>query len=217
MSGTEIISEATYKSYVALYNQFLDMPRKSLLDNISEEYYYQIQNAYFTTYYAYANVINAMPKTLSSDQKGFLWYFVKQDDGTVMIYSKVTDKPAYVSSSTEGQTIKVNNSTSGSKKWTLEEISTDQSNKGIAIIDPTGTYSWYTNPSSFSTIILKPKSWGASIWNLIKTDQKVITTGIDQIEEEQESDPVFYDLTGRRVSDPQHGIYIQKGKKVVIP
>lgn len=217
LSGTEIISEATYKSYVALYNQFLDMPRKSLLDNISEEYYYQIQNAYFTTYYAYANVINAMPKTLSSDQKGFLWYFVKQDDGTVMIYSKVTDKPAYVSSSTEGQTIKVNNSTSGSKKWTLEEISTDQSNKGIAIIDPTGTYSWYTNPSSFSTIILKPKSWGASIWNLIKTDQKVITTGIDQIEEEQESDPVFYDLTGRRVSDPQHGIYIQKGKKVVIP
>lgn len=133
-----------------------------------------------------------------------------------MVYSKTTNNPAYISSSAEGQTVKVNSSTSGTKKWTLEEISTDQSNKGIAIIESTGEFSWYTNPSAFNTVILKPKTWGASIWNLIKTDEKVVTTDIDQIEAVSENDHVFYDLTGRRVSQPKHGIYIQQGKKVVI-
>ena len=133
-----------------------------------------------------------------------------------MIYNKATDNPAYTISSAEEQAIKVNNSTGGIKKWTLEEISTDQSNKGIAIIEPTGQYSWYTNPDAFNNIILKPKSWGASIWNLIQTDEKVITTNIDQIEAVSEDNTVFYDLTGRRVLHPQHGVYIQQGKKVVI-
>lgn len=201
---------------MALYYKFLEMPRKSLLDGISEEYYYQIQNAHFTTHYAFANGTNVVPKNLVSGQDGFLWYFKKQDDGTVMVYSKTTNNPAYISSSAEGQTVKVNSSTSGTKKWTLEEISTDQSNKGIAIIEPTGEFSWYTNPSAFNTVILKPKTWGASIWNLIKTDEKVVTTDIDQIEAVSENDHVFYDLTGRRVSQPKHGIYIQQGKKVVI-
>lgn len=216
LKGEELISEETYKEYVALYYKFLEMPRKSLLDGISEEYYYQIQNAHFTTHYAFANGTNVVPKNLVSGQDGFLWYFKKQDDGTVMVYSKTTNNPAYISSSAEGQTVKVNSSTSGTKKWTLEEISTDQSNKGIAIIESTGEFSWYTNPSAFNTVILKPKTWGASIWNLIKTDEKVVTTDIDQIEAVSENDHVFYDLTGRRVSQPKHGIYIQQGKKVVI-
>lgn len=211
-----LISEETYKEYVALYNRFMEMPRKSLLDGISEEYYYQIQNAYFTNYYAFANTIYVVPKNLVSGLDGFLWYFKKQKDGTVMIYNKATDNPAYTISSAEEQAIKVNNSTGGIKKWTLEEISTDQSNKGIAIIEPTGQYSWYTNPDAFNNIILKPKSWGASIWNLIQTDEKVITTNIDQIEAVSEDNTVFYDLTGRRVLHPQHGVYIQQGKKVVI-
>lgn len=216
LKGEELISEEVYKEYVALYNKFMEMPRKSLLDAISEEYYYQIQNAYFTNYYAFANATDVTPKTLESGQDGFLWYFKKQDDGTVMVYCKTANTPAYISSSTEGQTIKVNSSTTGTKKWTLEEISTDQSSKGIGIIDPTGKYSWYTNPNAFNTIILKPKDWGASIWNLIKTDEKVVTTNIDQIEAESEKDSAFYDLTGRRVSQPKHGIYVQQGKKVVI-
>lgn len=216
LKGEELISEETYKKYVTLYYKFLEMPRKSLLDGISEEYYYQIQNAHFTTHYAFANGTNVVPKNLVSGQDGFLWYFKKQDDGTVMVYSKTTHNPAYISSSAEGQTVKVNSSTSGIKKWTLEEISTDQSNKGIAIIESTGEFSWYTNPSAFNTVILKPKTWGASIWNLIKTDEKVVTTDIDQIEAGSENASVFYDLTGRRVSQPKHGIYIQQGKKIVI-
>lgn len=133
------------------------------------------------------------------------------------IYSKVTNNPAYISSSSSDMTIKVNVNASGIKNWTLEEISTDQSNSGIAIVEPSGEYSWYTNPSAFSTILTKPKSWGASIWNLIKTDQKVtLPSGIEQVKTEADANTEYYDLSGRRVSHPQKGIYIQKGKKIMV-
>lgn len=159
--------------------------------------------------------MNVEPRTLEADADGFLWYFVKQEDGTLKIYSKVTNNPAYISSSAEGQTIKVNVNAQGIKDWTLEEISTDQSNSGIAIVDQSGEYSWYTNPSAFSTILTKPKSWGASIWNLIKTDQKVtLLSGIEQVTTGANTE--YYDLSGRRVSHPQKGIYIQHGKKIVV-
>lgn len=193
------------------------MPRKSILDGISEEYYYRIENGYFTDYYAYAGTMNVEPRTLDANADGFLWYFVKQEDGTVKIYSKVTNNPAYISSSSSDMTIKVNVNASGIKNWTLEEISTDQSNSGIAIVEPSGEYSWYTNPSAFSTILTKPKSWGASIWNLIKTDQKVtLPSGIEQVKTEADANTEYYDLSGRRVSHPQKGIYIQKGKKIMV-
>lgn len=215
LNQNDVVTEVTYKTYVSVYNQFLAMPRTSILDGISEEYYYRIENGYFTNYYAYAGTVNVEPRTLEADADGFLWYFVKQEDGTLKIYSKVTNNPAYISSSSSDMTIKVNVNASGIKNWTLEEISTDQSNSGIAIVDPSGEYSWYTNPSAFSTILTKPKSWGASIWNLIKTDQKVtLPSGIEQVTTGANTE--YYDLSGRRVSHPQKGIYIQHGKKIVV-
>lgn len=41
-------------------------------------------------------------------------------------------------------------------------------------------------------------------------------TGIDQIHGENAAN-VYYDLTGRRVNNPRHGIYISNQKKVFIP
>lgn len=108
LNQNDVVTEVTYKTYVSVYNQFLAMPRTSILDGISEEYYYRIENGYFTNYYAYAGTVNVEPRTLEADADGFLWYFVKQEDGTLKIYSKVTNNPAYISSSAEGQTIKVN-------------------------------------------------------------------------------------------------------------
>lgn len=40
--------------------------------------------------------------------------------------------------------------------------------------------------------------------------------GISEVSHEAPSDNNYYDLTGRRVSSPAHGIYIQNGKKIVI-
>jgi hypothetical protein len=43
------------------------------------------------------------------------------------------------------------------------------------------------------------------------------TTGINDInaEGQQQKEDVVYDLMGRRVTNPQHGIYIRNGKKVI--
>jgi hypothetical protein len=41
-------------------------------------------------------------------------------------------------------------------------------------------------------------------------------TGIETVRESQDSDDTYYDMQGRRISRPEKGIYIQKGKKVVV-
>lgn len=216
LSENEPVTEEIFTKYMLLYNEFQAMPKKTLLSTISEEYYYRIQNAHFSDKYAFATTENVVPQNIDQTQDGFLWYFKKIDNDKVMVYSKVTQQPAYINMTSEGQTIKVNESKSNLKKWGLEEISTDQSQKGIALVDPSGIYSWYTNPSSFPTILTKPKTWGASIWNLIKTDIKVISTGIDEISETTLKNTEYYDLNGRSVKHPKNGIFITHGKKVLI-
>lgn len=41
-------------------------------------------------------------------------------------------------------------------------------------------------------------------------------TGIDEIKAGTKADPYYYDLQGRRVERPSHGIYIHQGRKVVV-
>ena len=45
--------------------------------------------------------------------------------------------------------------------------------------------------------------------------KKEIETAITDIEAQAEQDNTIYDLMGRKVTTPTHGIYIQNGKKVV--
>ena len=93
------------------------------------------------------------------------------------------------------------------------EITTDQGAKGIAIVESTGTYSWYTNPNAFPTIILKPKDWGASIWNFQKSG---ITTGLQSVTTTPATTHC-YDLSGRRINHPtDRGVYILNGRRVML-
>ena len=88
---------------------------------------------------------------------------------------------------------------------------------GIAIVETTGVYSWYTNPSAFASLIMKPKDYGASIWNFIETN---VTTGIRSVNTDNQDTPaakanIYYDLSGRRVVRPTgKGIYIVGGRKI---
>jgi hypothetical protein len=43
-----------------------------------------------------------------------------------------------------------------------------------------------------------------------------IVTGISTVNADKKADDVYYDLMGRRVYAPQHGVYIHNGKKVVV-
>ena len=65
---------------------------------------------------------------------------------------------------------------------------------------------------------MKPKDYGASIWNFIETN---VTTSIRSVSADSQDTPsakasIYYDLSGRRVVRPTgKGIYIVGGRKII--
>ena len=206
------VTEQQYNAYVALYHQFMMMPRASLADGIDTGVYYYIRNAYFTNYYAALNSSNSRvePKT-KGNTDNYLWSFTKNSDGTVNIYNKANGQAAYISSNTVDQTLNVGRDYA----WTLKETTTDTGNKGIAIVASDGEHGWYTNPDAWGYILTKPYTWGASAWTLEKSAVDV-ETGIEEITEQRAKSKGFYDLQGRNIENPTKGIYIIDGVKVLV-
>ena len=208
LADSLVISEATYLEYVALYQIFADMETTGLLESLDEGYYYYIQNAYFTSYYAYASSekIKYVKPGTALDTDGYKWCIEKNDDGTVYLWNALTGTGAYVSSIAAEQRIRLSDTPD---PWTLTEVTTDQGDSSIAIVSADGYYGWYTNPNAWSYLLLEPYSWGASIWNFIKTSSSA--TGISEVAVESEGDEgetVYYDLQGRQVQNPGHGVFV---------
>ena len=203
------ISREEYEAIVARYEEFLAMPTTGIEDAIDEGHFYRIQNAYFTSYYATANASSngVDPRTFTNGD-GMLWAFKKNDDGTFDIRSKLTNTNAYVASSASEQRVQLGSD----YPWILQQITTDQGNTAIAIIDRTKAYSWYANPSAWNYVLLKPYDWGASVWNLLPTEEE---TGIGAIRTTVQP-AQMYDLSGRRLyKEPAHGVFIRGGHKVL--
>ena len=209
--GGDIVTEEQYNGYVELYRRFQAMPRTTFADAIDTEAYYYIRNAYFTNYYAAANLST---QKVDSKTKGstdnYLWSFVKNSDGTFCIYNKGNGKAAYIATEADDETLRIGKDYA----WSLVETTTDIGNSGIAIVSGNGSSAWYTNPDAWSNVITKPSSWGASAWTLEKSAVQV-ETGIEEITTTASSNTV-YDLSGRRVTNPTNGIYIIDGKKTLI-
>ena len=205
-----VVSEADYNKYVAIYNQYLAMPKLSPAQTLSEDYYYFIRNAYFTAKYAVAETGGAVKSKDKGTTSGYYWRVKKNANGTVTIINRLTDKAAYPAS--DAETAKLLTGTK-SYEWVLNVNSTDEGNTGIQILSNSGTYSWYTNPSVWQEVILKPKEWGASIWTF---EQSNIETAIDEVKTNEQTDATYYDLQGRKVEPNVQGVYVtSKGKKVV--
>ena len=202
------VSEAAYKQYQEVYAQYLAMPRVSPIGGIDESYYY-IRNAYFDSYYAEAQADGTIAPRTKGDGDSFLWQFVKKGD-KVSIISKLTGKPAYIDTEAEGTNLKV-----GSPyEWGLNEYTCDEGKTGIQIITTNGELSWYTNPNAWkNNVILKPKTYGAAIWTFEVSN---VATGVHATTAPAIVPTSYYDLQGRRVSQPSHGVYVTNtGRKVI--
>ncbi|MBR5530678.1 MAG: family 20 glycosylhydrolase [Bacteroidaceae bacterium] len=204
------VSEETYREYMERYNAFLLMERTSALDGLSEEYFYRIRNVWFNNYYATGNATakRVEPKA-KSDNDNQLWFIQKNDDGTVCFFNKATKTGAYIASDATDQTVKLGKPYG----WTLEERTLD-GQTGICIIDRSGENSWYTNPNSWGYLLMKP-FWGAATWSFERTN--IETTGITHLDADgNEAEGIrLYDVSGRSVATPGHGIYITNtGKKI---
>lgn len=203
------VSEAAYKQYQEVYAQYLAMPRVSPISGIDESYYYYIRNAFFDTYYAEAQADGTIAPRTKGEGDSFLWQFVKKGD-KVSIISKLTGKPAYIDTEAEGTNLKV-----GSPyEWGLNEYTCDEGKTGIQIITANGEFSWYTNPNAWkNNVILKPKTYGAAIWTFEVSN---VSTGVHATTAPAIVPTSYYDLQGRRVSQPSHGVYVTNtGRKVI--
>lgn len=203
------VSEAAYKLYQEVYAQYLAMPRVSPISGIDESYYYYIRNAFFDTYYAEAQADGTIAPRTKGEGDSFLWQFVKKGD-KVSIISKLTGKPAYIDTEAEGTNLKI-----GSPyEWGLNEYTCDEGKTGIQIITANGELSWYTNPNAWkNNVILKPKTYGAAIWTFEVSN---VATGVHATTAPAIVPTSYYDLQGRRVSQPSHGVYVTNtGRKVI--
>lgn len=203
------VSEAAYKQYQEVYAQYLAMPRVSPVSGIDESYYYYIRNAFFDTYYAEAQADGTIAPRTKGEGDSFLWQFVKKGD-KVSIISKLTGKPAYIDTEADGTNLKI-----GSPyEWGLNEYTCDEGKTGIQIITANGEFSWYTNPNAWkNNVILKPKTYGAAIWTFEVSN---VATGVHATTAPAIVPTSYYDLQGRRVSQPSHGVYVTNtGRKVI--
>lgn len=203
------VSEAAYKQYQEVYAQYLAMPRVSPISGIDESYYYYIRNAFFDTYYAEAQADGTIAPRTKGEGDSFLWQFVKKGD-KVSIISKLTGKPVYIDTEAEGTNLKI-----GSPyEWGLNEYTCDEGKTGIQIITANGEFSWYINPNAWkNNVILKPKTYGAAIWTFEVSN---VATGVHATTAPAIVPTSYYDLQGRRVSQPSHGVYVTNtGRKVI--
>ncbi len=203
------VSEAAYKQYQEVYAQYLAMPRVSPISGIDESYYYYIRNAYFDTYYAEAQADGTIAPRTKGEGDSFLWQFVKKGD-KVSIISKLTGKPAYIDTEADGTNLK----TGSPYEWGLNEYTCDEGKTGIQIITANGELSWYTNPGAWkNNVILKPKTYGAAIWTFEVSN---VATGVHATTAPATVPTSYYDLQGRRVNQPSHGVYVTNtGRKVI--
>lgn len=203
------VSEAAYKQYQEVYAQYLAMPRVSPVNGIDESYYYYIRNAFFDTYYAEAQADGTIAPRTKGEGDSFLWQFVKKGD-KVSIISKLTGKPAYIDTEADGTNLK----TGSPYEWGLNEYTCDEGKTGIQIITANGEFSWYTNPNAWkNNVILKPKTYGAAIWTFEVSN---VATGVHATTAPAIVPTSYYDLQGRRVSQPTHGVYVTNtGRKVI--
>lgn len=203
------VSEAAYKQYQEVYAQYLAMPRVSPVNGIDESYYYYIRNAFFDTYYAEAQADGTIAPRTKGEGDSFLWQFVKKGD-KVSIISKLTGKPAYIDTEADGTNLK----TGSPYEWGLNEYTCDEGKTGIQIITANGEFSWYTNPNAWkNNVILKPKTYGAAIWTFEVSN---VATGVHATTAPAIVPTSYYDLQGRRVSQPSHGVYVTNtGRKVI--
>lgn len=203
------VSEAAYKQYQEVYAQYLAMPRVSPISGIDESYYYYIRNAFFDTYYAEAQADGTIAPRTKGEGDSFLWQFVKKGD-KVSIISKLTGKPAYIDTEADGTNLK----TGSPYEWGLNEYTCDEGKTGIQIITANGEFSWYTNPGAWkNNVILKPKTYGAAIWTFEVSN---VATGVHATTAPATVPTSYYDLQGRLVSQPSHGVYVTNtGRKVI--
>lgn len=95
-----------------------------------------------------------------------------------------------------------------------EATECDGTQYGLGVVD--GQLGWYKMESGSLDAGKAYLSISSSSAKSFYEIPATIVTGINTVNADKKADDVYYDLMGRRVVAPQHGVYIHNGKKVVV-
>lgn len=180
-----------------------------------------------TDNYKYSTLVSQYPLDFTnSGLKAYLASYA--NDGVT--YTEVTKVPAntpvLVCGETAGQEYSIdflkqedNNNTddvtaNGLQGSATETTTCDGTQYGLGVVDnKLGWYKMTEGTLAAGKAYLSISSSSAKSFYEIPA---TIITGINTVNADKKIDNVYYDLMGRRVVAPQHGVYIHNGKKVVV-
>ena len=202
------VSQEVYASYVKVYEKFLAAPKTTALDAVSSDHYYVIRSANPRTAGFVASMKNGVVEAeevasaaVTQDMPSVLWKVVRQDDGSFVLINKTEQQYAVVHKSSNSESVVANNA---SFMWQLKYRKQGDVT-GFWIMAGTSNYGWYMPEKATSHITLRtPNQWN----NYWKLEPTAIPTGLDRLPVFESTSGVTYDLSGRVVSTPQHGVVI---------
>lgn len=175
--------------------------------------------------YKYSTLVSQYP--LDFTNSGLKAYLAKYNNGTVT-YTDVTKVPAntpvLVYGETTGQEYTIDFlkqsdtaddvTANGLQGSATEKTTCDGTQYGLGVVDSKlGWYKMTEGTLDAGKAYLSISSSSAKSFYEIPA---TIVTGINTVNADKKADDVYYDLMGRRVYAPQHGVYIHNGKKVVV-
>ena len=138
---------------------------------------------------------------VTQDMPSVLWKIVRQDDGSFVLINKTEQQYAMVHKSSYSESVVANKAPF---MWQLKYRKQGDVT-GFWIMAGTSNYGWYIPEKSTSHITLRtPNQWN-NFWKLERTP---IPTGLERLPVFESTSGVTYDLSGRVVSTPQHGVVI---------
>ena len=202
------VTQEVYASYVKAYEKFLAAPKTTALDALSSDHYYVIRSANPRTPGFVASMKNGVVEAeevasaaVTQDMPSVLWKAVRQDDGSFVLINKTEQQYAVVHKSSYGESVVANKAPF---MWQLKYRKQGDVT-GFWIMAGTSNYGWYMPEKSTSHITLRtPNQWN-NFWKLERTP---IPTGLERLPVFESASGVTYDLSGRVVSTPQHGVVI---------
>lgn len=175
--------------------------------------------------YKYSTLVSQYP--LDFTNSGLKAYLAKYNNGTVT-YTDVTKVPANTPVLVYGETtdqeytidfLKQSDAAddvtaNGLQGSATEATECNGTQYGLGVVD--GQLGWYKMESGSLAAGKAYLSISSSSAKSFYEIPATIITGINTVNADKKADDVYYDLMGRRVVAPQHGVYIHNGKKVVV-
>ncbi len=174
---------------------------------------YRLRNKLYPT--KYLTMMSPNMKTMENDEanENQLISFIPTDNGTWKIHGEAANIFAGNPGANEGDLVTMFTTLETASEY--EVLSSKEGHSALKCLTPANAGWPALHAKSDGRIVRWVTDADASRWFIEPTD---IATGIESLPtvEAEESNEVYYDLSGRRVEEPKNGIFVTSRKRKVI-